>query len=187
MGMAATAITFLTEIGLGWPGVGKLVELLVDQKPGKIGYAPGAGASPILTEAFGTKELGEERFSLRFDWTIGEVFATRGPSDQRILYPPMMEMATGNTMRELVEAINTKKGEPWIVMRSANFFFDLFPPDETGRVKLEAFHRIDPSEWWTDQGVSDEAVTRMRPGGAIWRDMTEDVAGRFQWVLLGVA
>lgn len=186
MGMATAAMTFLlNEIGLGWPGVQKFLERVVDEKPGKVGYAPGAGATPILTESFGTTDLGESRFSIRFDWRIGEVFTTKGPSEQGIIYPPMIELASGTSLGELVGAIN-KHREPWIVMRNTSFLRTLFPSTPEGVEAHSRFHQVDPVEWWTKNGVTDEAAARMRPGGPLWRDMTEDVGGGSKWVLLGV-
>lgn len=185
VGMAASAIVFLTDLGLGWPGVQNFLNRLIDEKPGKVGYAPNAGCTPILSESFGITDFGPDRFSLRFDWRIGEVFASKGESDQRVLYPNLTELASGRGLPDLIAAINRTGGEPWVVVRSANFFFDLFPASEEGRVAFEAFHRIDPADWWTEKGVTDQALTRMRPGGLLWRDMNEAVSAS-DWILLGV-
>lgn len=184
--VAAAATNFLIEeLGLPAEGVMALCSRIMDEKPTKVGYSPGVGCSPILSEVFGTTELGEDRFSVRFDWVLGEVFATKGPSDQRLLYPVLTELACGTTLEELRDALNRASGRPWVLMRSAKFFYTLFPDDESGRKLLESFHLVSPWDWWVKQGISEAGLERMRPGGLIWRDMDEATSGRHEWVLLG--
>ena len=187
--MMASLIEVLSEdLGLAMEGIQNLLVRIMDEKPTKVGYSPGVGCSPMLKESFDLPDFGNTKFSFRFDWVIGEVFFKYGESDQMILYPHLEELGSGSTMIELVNKLNAVTWkQPWVILRSAGFFFSLFPADEAGRDSLNKFHLIEPHDWWHQHGVPDLALSRFRPGGILWKDLPEKVAGETAWILLGAA
>lgn len=114
-----------------------------------------------------------------------EVLVMSGNGDATLIYPELVELGSGATFEELVSAINTSNERPWLIMRSAAFWDDLIVGDKADE-KFEAFHRVEPFEFWGRRGVSSEAIGRMRPGGALWKDADESALGSgARWILLG--
>lgn len=122
-------------------------------------------------------------------WDGGAEVLARGlpGSPYTVLYPVVVERASGDSMEDLVRALNGAVGKwrPWVLLRRASFTHDEFGnPMKADRAGDWELFQSDPDTFWKKRGVTDAALANMRPDDLLVADMTEaDAAGR--WLLLG--
>lgn len=141
----------------------------------------------LLMERFGTFLREVDRRSTKVIEATEEIFVLFGNNCTDLLEPRLDEMASGNTIEELVAAINrgTPDGvRPWLVIRSGAFWESLVGGDPE-EARFKAFYNVDPAEFWHGRNVTQNGLEAMRPGGILWRDGTAESLGRFEWILLG--
>lgn len=139
----------------------------------------------LLETRFGNFMNSIERRSTKIVELTAEVFVLHGEGRGEIIEPKLEELSSGNSFEELVASINTRKGRPWLVLRTAQFWEDLVG-DDPSQAKFKAYHGLESAEFWEKKGVTAEALELMRPGGVLWKDADEATVGaNARWILLG--